>query len=169
MSKAKKPNSAIKIKGMFRLQIEDGPSGKIVGDSGWVENLVTNAGFSNIVNLLGSSLAGTKFTSIALGTGGAPVASSTALAGELSYNSSGSNSRINVNSANSGSTTLRNTATFASGASFITTTYNISNIGLFNVSGPLTSSGSLFCGTTYSSSALASNQQVNVTYDLVFS
>ena len=36
---------------MFRLQIEE--DGKIVGDSGWHENLITNLGFLNIVNQLG--------------------------------------------------------------------------------------------------------------------
>jgi hypothetical protein len=38
-------NNAVKIKGFFRMQIEDGPTGKIVGDSGWIENQVTNLGF----------------------------------------------------------------------------------------------------------------------------
>jgi hypothetical protein len=38
-------DNTIKIRGFFKLQIEDGPSGKIVGDSGWIENQVTNLGF----------------------------------------------------------------------------------------------------------------------------
>ena len=40
----------LKIRGMFRLQIEDGPTGKIVGDSGWKQNQITNLGFLNMVN-----------------------------------------------------------------------------------------------------------------------
>jgi hypothetical protein len=43
--------------------------------------------------------------------------------------------------------------------------YNISNIGLFNSS----STGTLFAGNTYASSSCASNQAVNITYDITFS
>lgn len=157
-----------KIKGMFRVHIEE--DGKIVGDSGWRENLVTNLGFNEyLVKQLGTSLTGSKISHAALGTGGAPSAADTTLAGEVSTNGSGSVVRAAVTAASSsGSKTLRNTATFSSANSFLTASANISNIGLFGVSGPTTASGTLFAGNTYTSSAVATNQNVNATYDIIF-
>lgn len=149
----------IKIRGFFRVQIDE--DGKIVGDSGWKENLVTNLGFNQyLVSALGS-IAGSKYVShVALGTGGAPAAADTALAGELAENV-----RSAVTAAtSSASKTVRFTATFASANSFATATRNISNIGLFNSS----STGTLFAGNTYTSSAVATNQNVNATYDIIF-
>ena len=148
----------IKIKGMYRVQIEE--DGKVVGDSGWRENLVTNLGFNQyLVSSLGS-IAGSKFlTHAALGSGGAPIAADTTLAGEVQV-------RAAVTAATSSSSkTLRLTATFASSDSFVTNTQNISNIGLFNTS----SGGTLFAGNTYTSSSCATNQNVNATYDIIFS
>lgn len=166
MSKVKERTG--KIRGMFRLQIED--DGRIVGDSGWKENIITNGGYNNIVNQLGTSLTGSKISHAALGTGGAPGATDTTQAGEVSTNGSGSVVRAAVTAATSStSKTLRNTATFSSANSFITASANISNIGLWNTSGPTTASGALMAGNTYTSSALATNQNVNVTYDIIFS
>lgn len=164
-----KPKEAMKIRGMYRLQIEE--DGKIVGDSGWKENLVTNLGFNEyLVKQLGTSLTGSKISHAALGTGGAPAAADTSLAGEVSTNGSGSVVRAAVTAAtSSGSKTLRNTATFSSANSFLTASANISNVGLFGVSGPTTASGTLFAGNTYTSSACATNQNVNLTYDIIFS
>lgn len=156
-----------KLKGMFRLQIEE--DGNIVGDSGWHENLITNLGFNNMVNQLGTSLTGSKISHAALGTGGAPVATDTTQAGEVSTNGSGSVVRAALTAATSStSKTLRNTATFSSANSFVTASANISNIGLWQTSGPTTASGTLMAGNTYTSSAVATNQNVNVTYDLIF-
>jgi hypothetical protein len=157
----------MKIKGMFRLQIED--NGNIVGDSGWRENQITNLGFNNMVNQLGTSLTGSKISHAALGTGGAPAAADTTQAGEVSTNGSGSVVRAALTAATSStSKTLRNTATFSSANSFITASANISNIGLWQTSGPTTASGTLMAGNTFTSSALATNQNVNISYDLIF-
>jgi hypothetical protein len=163
------PNESIKIKGMFRLQIEE--DGKIVGDSGWHSNLITNLGFNNyLVKSLGTGLSGVPISHAALGTGGAPIATDTTLSGEVSTNGSGSVVRAALTVATSSSSkTLRNTATFSSANSFITASANISNVGLWGVSGPTTASGTLFAGNTYASSACATNQNVNVTYDILFS
>lgn len=158
----------LKLRGFFRLQIEDGPTGKIVGDSGWHENLVTNLGFNNIVNQLGTSLTGSKISHAALGTGGAPNATDTTQSGEVSTNGSGSVVRAALTAATSStSKTLRNTATFSSANSFLTASANISNVGLWQTSGTTTASGTLVAGNTYTSSACATNQNVNVTYDLI--
>ncbi len=160
------------IRGMYRLHITENKDGEevVVGDSGWHENLITNLGFLNIVNQMGTSLTGSKISHAALGTGGAPVATDTTQGGEVSTNGSGSVVRAAVTAATSSSSkTLRNTATFSSANSFITASANISNVGLWQTSGPITSSGTLLQGNTYTSSALATNQNVNLTYDLIFS
>jgi hypothetical protein len=149
----------LKVKGMFRVQIR-GPNGRLGGDSGWKKNQVVNLGFNQyLVSLLGG-IAGSKQISHALlGTGGAPAAGDTSLAGEVTL-------RQAITAATSSSSkTLRLTATFASSNSFVTATRNISNIGLANTS----SGGTIFAGQTYASSSCATNQNVNITYDITFS
>ena len=153
---------------MFHLQIEE--DGKIIGDSGWRDNIITNGGYLNIVNQLGTSLTGSKISHAALGTGGVPNATDTTQSGEVSTNGSGSVVRAAVTAATSStSKTLRHTATFSSANSFVTASANISNIGLWQTSGPTTASGALMAGNTYSSSSVATNQNVNITYDIIFS
>jgi len=169
---AKKKNLAqegLKVRGFYRIQIENDDK-TVAGDSGWRENAVVNLGFNNyLVRTLGAIAGSAQISHIALGTGGAPGATDTALAGEVVTNGSGSVVRSAVTAATSAtSKTVRFTATFASANSFLTASANISNIGLFNLSGPTTASGSLFAGNTYASSACATNQNVNATYDITF-
>jgi hypothetical protein len=151
-------NQGIHIHGSFRLQIEE--DGRIVGDSGWHTNQVTNDGFNNfLVKLVGSMAGSSQINYMALGTGTVPGAADTTLQGEVVK-------RASVTAASSStSKTLRFTATFASANSFVTDTRNISNVGLFGTS----SGGTLFAGNTYASSSCATNQNVNCTYDITFS
>ena len=139
------PRESVSLRGFYRIQIVE-PTGEVVGDSLWNQNQVTNDGIN-------------QFLVSALGSGGAPAASATSLTGEVG-------SRTAVTAATSStSKTLRLTATFPSGWHTSTGAgYNISNIGAFNSS----SGGTLFAGNTYTSSACASNQAVNVTYDITF-
>lgn len=151
-------NDGIAVRGFYRVRIVDGD--KVVGDSGFNQNQVTNLGFNqHLVSALGS-ISGSKYVShVALGTSGAPAASDTSLTGEVG-------SRTAVTAAtSSNSKTLRLTATFPSGWHTSPSAYNISNIGLYNS----LSTGTLFAGNTYASSSCASNQAVNVTYDIIFS
>ena len=152
------------LRGFFHVQIEE--NGKIVGDSGWVKNTVTNLGFNQfLVSSLGS-IAGSKYlASMALGTGTEPGAAATTLQGEL-LNSTGGEVRAALTAAtSSGSKTLRLTATFASAASFASASQNISNVGLFAAG----AGGTIFAGNTFASSTVATNQNVNATYDIIFS
>lgn len=154
----KKTKDSVKVQGMFRVNITE--DGKVVGDSGWRKNQITNLGFNQyLVGSLGN-ISGKSVTHAALGTGGAPAASDTSLAGEQSVRAA-----LTV-ATSSSSKTLRNTATFSSAASFVTASKNISNIGLFNTSTAAT--GTLFAGNTYASSTVATNQDVNITYDIIF-
>ena len=151
-----------KVKGSYRLQITE--DDKIVGDSGWHKNQITNLGFNQyLVSLIGNIGTPKYVTHVALGTGGAPAAADTSLSGESEIAK-----RAAVTAAtSSGSKTCRFTATFNSSDAFVTATKNISNIGLFNTSAVTT--GTMFAGNTYASSSVATNQAVNVTYDLIFS
>ena len=143
----------IKARGFYRLQITEGD--KVVGDSGWKENLITNLGFLNyligpMAALSGSSQVGY----MGLGTGGTPLATDTTLSGEVTK-------RQAVTAASSSSSkAVQFTATFSSANSFVLGTSNISNIGLFATS----SGGTLMAGNTFASSSVATNQNVNTTY-----
>ncbi len=146
------------VRGFYRIQITK--NDKIVGESGWLENQVVNLGFNHyLVSTLGAIAGSKQITHMALGTGSQPGAAGTSLEGEQSV-------RTTVTAAtSSGSKTLRLTATFGSSDSFVTATKNISNVGIFNTS----AAGTLFAGNTYASSACATNQNVNATYDIIFS
>lgn len=157
MAKSKMSSDGLKVKGFFRVQLTEGD--RVVGDSGWKQNVVTNVGFNDYMSKLLGGISGSKQVShMALGTGGAPATNATTLAGEVEQ-------RASVTAASSSSSkTVRFTATFSSANSFVTNTQNISNVGLFNSS----NSGSLFAGNTYASSSCATNQNVNATYDITF-
>jgi len=147
----------VKIRGFFRLQIEDKESGKIVGDTGFKENTVVNLGFQDyICNSIGA-LAGSKQVShMAIGTGTAPGVTDTSLQGETGQRVTTTNSVIS-------SKTLQSTAQFA--GTDMGSTCTIQNVALANTS----SGGTILCGTTYATSQWASNQNVNATYQLRFS
>jgi hypothetical protein len=156
-------DSAVKLKGFFRLQIEDGPSGKIVGDSGWIENQVTNLGFKlYLADNIGKSSGSKQIAYVALGTGAAPASNATTLPGEIMA----STQRTTVTYANVASNTAQFTATFSSGDSFLTLSQNLSNIGLFATT---STSDTIFAGNTYASSSCDTNQNVNCTYQIRFS
>lgn len=152
-----KMSDGLKVKGFYRVQLTDGD--RVVGDSGWKQNVVTNDGFNDyLVKLLGGISGSKQVSHMALGTGGAPATNATSLTGEVE-------ARASVTAASSSSSkTVRFTATFSSANSFVTNTRNISNVGLFNSS----TSGTLFAGNTYASSSCATNQNVNATYDITF-
>lgn len=152
----------VKLRGFFRVQIKQDE--KIVGDSGWCENQVTNLGIQDylVTPLMGGS--GKTVSHMALGTGGAPASNDTSLAGELTH---AANDRKTVSTSVVSSRTAQFTAAFNSVDSFVTATANISNIGLFHTS--TTAAGTLFAGNTFASSAVATNQNVNATYQIRFS
>ena len=150
----------VKLRGFFRVHLTAPNDPKvIVGDSGWIENTITNEGRRMLVRLLGSLAGSSQISHAALGTGTAPGAADTALNGEL-----GENVRATVSAATNGSTSVSFTGTFNSTANFVTATRNISNIGLFCTS--TGGAGTIFAGNTYTSSSCATNQNVNFTYTI---
>lgn len=160
MASADKPQEAIRIRGFFRLAIEE--NGEIVGDTGWQKNQVVDLGFNQyLVSTLGAIAGSKQVTHMAIGTGGAPAASDTTLAGEQSV-------RAAVTAATSSSSkAVQFTATFSSANSFVTATKNISNIALGHTS--TAGAATIFAGNTFASSAVATNQNINATYVISFS
>ena len=115
--------------------------------------------------MFASSAGSSRIDYAALGTGGAPGAGDTLLAGEVTH-AAGSRDQV-TKTTSSDSKAVRYTGTFASANSHNTTTVNISNIGLFQQSN--TNTATIFAGASYNSSSWASNQSVNYTYDISFS
>jgi hypothetical protein len=161
------PQDLLRVRGFFRINLtEAGEDGEVVvvGDSGWVENTVTNEGKRDyLARALGALASSKQVSHAALGTGGAPAVGDTTLAGELDH---AAGSRDAVSAATNGSTAVRFTGTFASADNHNTTTLNISNIGLFQTS--TTNVATIFAGAAYASSSWATNQSVNYTYDITF-
>ena len=159
---SKNAGEGVKVRGFFRVQITE--AGKVVGDTGdkLIPNTVVNLGFQDYLCKLLAGSAGSKTIShVALGTGTAPGATDTSLAGEIMS----STQRKTVSPSITSSKTLQFTAAFASSDSFVTAAVTLQNIGLFNTS----TAGTLFSGNTYTTSQLNTNQNVNCTYQIRFS
>jgi hypothetical protein len=164
---AKTTKETGKLAGFYRVQVLS--DGKVEGDSGWHQNTITNVGVTNyLLNYLGAGT-GIYVQYMGLGTGGAPAVTDTALAGEITdqFASAGTNSRAAVSTSIVSSRTIQFTAAFNSANSFATASHNISNVGLVNTY--LTSAatlGTIFAGNTFASSSVATNQSVQVTYQI---
>lgn len=159
----KQVQDGIRLRGFLRVQIEDGPSGKIVGDSGWIENVITDPGKQDyLAALLGNTTGSKQVGYIAVGTGTEPAGAGTALQGEVS-NTDADKTRESVTVSVSASTKVRFTATFASG-DHRSDTETLKNVGLFAHS----TTDNIFAGNTYITSSAATNQNVNATYDITF-
>lgn len=162
MNKKKAVSDGLKLKGFFRVQIEDGPTGKITGDSGWCENQVTNQGILlYLCDNIGASSGSKQVNYVALGTGGAPAAAGVTLPGEVSS----STERKAPTYADVSSTTAQFLVTFGSTDSFLGGSSNLSNVGLFATTD---TNDTIFAGQAYASSACNTNQNVNVTYQIRF-
>lgn len=161
---AKKINKeGVRAKGFFRLQIQN-QDGKVSGDTGWKENQVTNEGFQDYLCKSLGSMAGSKYISYAmLGTGTAPASNATALDGEITDVAT---ARCAVTPTTIASKTVQFAFTLAS--SVYTAAKTIQNVGLINHSSTATA-GTIFSGNTYTTSALATNQSVNGSYQIRFS
>ena len=164
MSKKNKiTTEGVKAKGFFRLQIME--DGKVAGDTGWQKNQVTNDGINQyLCYALGTAVGTPKNIAFAmLGTGTAPAATDTSLNGEITDVAA---ARCAVTPTTIASKTVQFAFTLAS--SVYTAPHTIQNVGLINHSSTATA-GTIFCGNTYTTSALATNQSVNGSYQIRFS
>ena len=158
-----KSKDGIKVKGFYRLQVkelDDDGKMKVVGESGWVENTVTDYGFETVIATQVGGAAGVAPTHLALGTGTAPGAAATSLEGEIGATTDGT--RMSITTSVVSSKTLRMTGSLNSG--IIGAASTIKNIGVFGHS----SSGTVMSGNTYATSQLATNQTVNASYEWRF-
>lgn len=148
------------VKGFFRLNIKE--DGKVVGDSGWLENQITNYGYETmIVGPVGKIAGSTQASVLALGTGTAPASNATALPGELS---DAAGCRFTFTPTAVTSKTLRMVGSLNS--NIITAARTINNIGVFATSAITV--GTIMAGNTYTTSSLATNQTVDATYEIRF-
>jgi len=163
MKKSEIPKEGVGARGFYRLNIVDhsGKKPKIVGDSGWCVNQITNAGYSNFI--IGPMVAANSsvISYAALGTGTAPASSDTGLLGELGS----SNARFAVAGVLTGTKSAQWTGSLNSNVYQATAAIN--NVGLFAVS--TTRAGTICAGNTYATSTLQTNQTVNLTYSITFS
>jgi hypothetical protein len=163
-----KKGNAIKfgIAGFARVQIRQ--DGLLVGDSGWVHNVMTDYGMDEgLGQVLASQVGSVRAGYAALGTGGAPTTATTALPGENAATAGrDALSYVTVTAANATGVTSRYYGTFGSSESRVTNTIAIANIGLYTGSG--TSGSNLLCGATYTVSTLNTNQDVNYSYEWRF-
>jgi len=153
----------LRARGFFKLQIKDA-DGKVAGDSGWKENQIVNLGFQDYLCQGIAGMAGSKTISHAmLGTGTAPGAAATALAGEITDVAA---ARAAVTPTTIASKTIQFAFTIASNV--YTEAKTIQNVGLINHSST-SQAGTIFAGNTYATSALATNQSVNGSYQIRYS
>jgi len=146
-----------KIKGFARVQLVDSKTGRIVSDSGFRENVVTNLGFQHFIcELVGGIAGSTQVSHMIIGTGTAPNVTDTSLDGETGARATTTNTVI-------ASKTMQATCQFA--GTDMASTCTIQNIALINTS----AAGTILCGTTYATSQWASNQNINASYQLRFS
>ena len=155
-----KTKSMAAARGRFRLKTIN-PDGKVATDSGWKDNQIVNTGYQDfLMYLLAGSAGSLRPDHAALGTGTVPASSATSLNGELTEAAA----RMSLTVGTSGSKTVQYTFTLASGV--IAAASTIQNVGLFN--GSTQGGGTMMAGNTYATSALATNQAVNGTYDIIF-
>lgn len=162
----KRAAEPVSVKGFFRLKIIDDSTGRprVVGDSGWKSNTITNLGFNDyLCQLLGNMGSSLQAKFAAIGTGTAPAAAGTALLGEIT-DVAGCRCALTPSTI-AGSKGVLFAFTLASGVA--TTTYSIQNVGLFAISN--VTSGQIFAGNTFATSQLQSNQALNGSYTVNFS
>jgi len=158
-----KQKQGLSIKGFARVQIVK--DGKLVGDSGLTgSNRITETGLRDFLVRLLAASAGSQLVVVAqLGTGGAPATNDVRLPGSIIDNADSSYETVSKSTLTaSDGITMRWFGTFASAQSFVTKTWNISNIGLYSAT---TANASLACGQTYASSQVSTNQDVQFTYE----
>jgi hypothetical protein len=159
--KGKYPSSGVGLHGFYHLQIVDQDTGEIVGDSGRQHNLIPSGGLTNYMTYVFAASAGSSVVGMAaLGSGTALASSATILPGSFATSLHKTVSKTFVTrAASTDGDTARYLATWVSG----TSTATIANVGLYATTGV-----QIFCGGTFASSSVASNQAVNLTYDVVF-
>jgi len=157
MARRKKTGvESVGVKGFFRLQIVDKKTRKIVGDSGYFQNQITNYGLNSCIVALPLKCAGSiQAQGMMLGSGTNPASDATALPlSNTDYWSAFAQSTVIA------SLTARGTVSFDGTLGAAT----LCNVGIM-----ATNTGTLIAGKTFASSAITTDQDVNCTYELRYS
>ena len=159
MKKKKAVSERQHVHGLFRVQLRE--NGRVVGDSGWCKNQITDLGaqYYLVENLSGGANS-KRVTHMAIASGTVPGAAATTLPSEIG----GSTNRIAVSTSVVSSRTLQCTASFGSAQFGSLCPLTISSLGLYGNA----SSCSIFAGNTFASSQWNSNQDVSATYQVKF-
>lgn len=145
-----------KVRGFLRGQLIERPSGRIVGDTGWVENKATNEGLTNLARLLGAQAGSYAVGYAAVGTQTDPI-------NMTQQDISGRTASFEaLNLSTSGTCTLVCTASFASGD--LGASCEIGAAALYKTD----SSSSMVNAQTFATSQWNTNQDFNLTYEVRF-
>ena len=155
-------HSVVHIRGFARIQMGERDAHghlRIVGDSGWTKNTVTNDGRNSYIAAQVGNVSGSKLVShLQLATQSTAVdATSTALVGETRV-------RKALTASTLATGTLRMTASWSStdNAAAIT----IGSIAVYNTS--TAGAGTMGSGQSFTTSQWASNQDLSATYEWRF-
>lgn len=154
--KKKDIKESVSVKGFFRLNIVNKNDKKIVGDTGWMENQITNYGYESCIVALPFKCANSiQASAILLGSGTGVASSGTKLTSSYSdYYGSFLQSTV------VGSSTCRATRSFDGTLGAAT----LQEIGVMAAS-----TGTIIAAKSFTSSALTTDQDVNCTYELRYS
>jgi len=152
----RKGHDTLAIKGFLRLQIVDKKTRKVIGDTGLRPNQITNYGKNSCFLAAVVGAAGSvQILGAMLGNGTNPASNATAL------DTPNTDYFAAVATAINGSTQLQFTASFDGTLGAAT----LANMGLFGAT-DYAATNSLICGKTFASSAVATTQDVNMTYNI---
>ena len=150
-----KSHSKVGLRGFTHLQLVD-KAGKIVGDSGWCENTVTNTGYNYIAAQVLEASGSHHVGFMAIGKG------TTTIATDDTGLTSDENKYLAVTPSSVATGTARCTCSFDGSDNSATLT--IGEVGLFKTD----STGSMFAGNTFTTSQMTTDQTLNATYELRF-
>jgi hypothetical protein len=156
MDAKNRPIENVGVKGFFRLNIVDKKSKKVVGDTGWIQNQITNYGLNSCIVALPLKCANSvQCSGILLGSGTGVASDGTNLqASASSYWAAFAQSTV------ISSLTARATCSF-DGTLDATT---LREIGIKAVS-----TDTVIAARSFASSAITTDQDVNCTYELRYS
>ncbi len=153
--------NTIKIIGKVRLEIYDS-EGNLKSDTGFLNNIITNAGKAAVAGLVGNTGSITAFSYLALGTSATVVAAAdTTLGAEI----------VDTGLARTTATASRTTTTVANDTLNFVYTWTatgvktIQEVGIFNAS----SAGTMLGHKLTGAQTTANGDQINVTYTIQFS
>lgn len=144
----------VRIRGFMRGQLVDAKTGKIVGDTGWGRNKLTNYGLQDLANLLAGN------SGVAVGYGG--IGTQTASVNMTATDIDHENSYQAITTSTSGTGNATFTCSFAGANNSATLT--IGAFGLYKTN----SAGSLIAARTYTASQMTTAQNFNVTHVISF-